>query len=99
MSSIELGWVITGFIAQIIFSLRFVVQWIASEKARRSVVPEAFWYFSVVGGLLLTAYAVHRADPVFIVGQLAALGIYLRNIYFVWLGNGRSRGPETLTTR
>ena len=61
MSSIELAWIAIGFSAQLMFSLRFIVQWLASEKARRSVVPEAFWYFSLTGGLMLTAYAFHRS--------------------------------------
>jgi len=86
ISGIELAWIIIGFAAQIMFAARFLVQWLASERARRSVVPNAFWYFSLTGGLLLTAYAVHRTDPVFVLGQVAALAIYSRNIYFVWLG-------------
>jgi lipid-A-disaccharide synthase-like uncharacterized protein len=82
-SSMELAWIVIGLMAQLSFSLRFVVQWLASEKARQSVVPEAFWYFSLVGGLMLLAYAVYRMDPVFILGQATALAIYSRNIYFI----------------
>jgi lipid-A-disaccharide synthase-like uncharacterized protein len=66
------------------FSMRFIVQWIASEKARASIVPETFWYFSIAGGLLLLAYAIYRTDPVFIIGQATGLVIYARNIYFIW---------------
>lgn len=73
-------WIVIGFIAQGLFSARFLVQWIASERRRRSVVPQAFWYFSVAGGALLLAYAIHRRDPVFIVGQAAGLAVYLRNL-------------------
>jgi len=76
-------WVIIGFAGQALFSARFIIQWLASERARRSVVPHAFWYFSLGGSLVLLGYAVHRADPVFIVGQAAGLGIYLRNIYLL----------------
>jgi lipid-A-disaccharide synthase-like uncharacterized protein len=79
----ELVWI--GFIAQFMFSMRFIVQWVATEKARASIIPETFWYFSLAGGLLLLAYAVYRMDPVFIVGQAAGLVIYVRNIYFIWL--------------
>jgi lipid-A-disaccharide synthase-like uncharacterized protein len=88
----DLIWISIGFIAQFMFSMRFVVQWLASEKARASIVPETFWYFSVFGGVLLLAYAIYRMDPVFIVGQAAGLVIYARNIYFIWLGK---RAPGT----
>jgi lipid-A-disaccharide synthase-like uncharacterized protein len=77
------GWVILGFVAQFFFTMRFVVQWIASERARKSVVPTAFWFFSIGGGLLLLAYALHRKDPVFIAGQALGLVVYLRNLYFI----------------
>ena len=63
--------------------MRFLVQWLQSERLRRSVIPEAFWYFSLLGGATLLAYAIHRKDPVFIVGQAAGLFIYLRNLYFI----------------
>lgn len=76
-------WLVVGFVGQLLFTGRFVVQWIASERARRSVVPMAFWVFSVVGGATLLAYAIYREDPVFIFGQAAGLAIYGRNIYFV----------------
>ena len=77
------GWVILGFVAQGFFTMRFVVQWIASERARRSVVPETFWYFSFAGGLMLLLYAIYRLDPVFILGQASGLFIYARNIVFI----------------
>jgi len=76
----QTAWIVIGFIAQGLFSARFLVQWIASERRRRSIVPQAFWYFSVAGGALLLAYAIHRRDPVFIVGQGAGLVVYLRNL-------------------
>jgi len=76
----QTAWIIIGFIAQGLFSARFLVQWIASERRRRSIVPQAFWYFSVAGGALLLAYAIHRRDPVFIAGQGAGLAVYLRNL-------------------
>jgi lipid-A-disaccharide synthase-like uncharacterized protein len=77
-------WIMIGWIAQILFTARFVVQWLASEKAGKSVVPLAFWYFSVGGGFLLFVYALYRKDPVFIVGQGAGLFVYLRNLHLIW---------------
>jgi lipid-A-disaccharide synthase-like uncharacterized protein len=82
------GWVVLGFVAQGFFTMRFVVQWIASERARKSVIPVAFWFFSIGGGLLLLAYALYRKDPVFIAGQALGLLVYIRNLYFIIL-NGR----------
>ncbi|QEM80369.1 lipid-A-disaccharide synthase N-terminal domain-containing protein [Halomonas binhaiensis] len=73
-------WMIIGFAGQALFSARFLVQWIASEKAKRSVVPTAFWFLSLAGGVTLFAYALHRRDPVFILGQGTGLLIYLRNL-------------------
>jgi lipid-A-disaccharide synthase-like uncharacterized protein len=78
-----LFWISVGFIGQILFFGRFFVQWLASEKAKRSIIPNAFWYFSIMGGSVLFAYAIWRQDPVFIVGQGAGLLIYARNIYFI----------------
>lgn len=75
-----------GFLGQLLFSARFLVQWLASERAGRSVVPNAFWWLSILGGATLFAYAVIRQDPVFIVGQGAGLAIYLRNIALIRRG-------------
>ena len=72
-------WVFIGFLGQALFSARFLLQWLASEKAKRSIVPVAFWYFSICGGATLFAYALWREDPVFIMGQGAGLLIYGRN--------------------
>jgi lipid-A-disaccharide synthase-like uncharacterized protein len=82
-STTELIWLTVGFAAQAMFSMRFIIQWIASERARRSVVPETFWYFSFLGGLMLFVYAIYRMDPVFILGQGSGLFIYARNIHFI----------------
>lgn len=76
-------WLAIGFIGQGLFSARFIVQWLKSEREKKSVFPVAFWYFSIAGGIVLLAYAIHRKDPVFIVGQLTGLFIYFRNLYFV----------------
>jgi lipid-A-disaccharide synthase-like uncharacterized protein len=77
------AWAVLGFLAQAMFSARFMVQWIASERARRSIIPMAFWWFSIGGGILLFVYSLHRRDPVFIAGQGGGLFIYARNIMFV----------------
>lgn len=76
-------WIGIGFFAQVMFSGRFLVQWIATERAKKSVVPMAFWYLSLAGGSLLLSYAIYRLDPVFIVGQAAGLLVYSRNIWII----------------
>lgn len=76
-------WLALGFIGQALFSMRFLVQWLSSERQKRSVVPTEFWYFSLAGGATLLTYAIYRADPVFIVGQLAGLFIYGRNLQLI----------------
>lgn len=81
--SYEKIWLVIGFIGQGLFFMRFFVQWLASERAKKSVIPNLFWYFSLGGGLVLLSYAIYRQDPVFILGQFTGLFIYLRNIYFV----------------
>ncbi|MCX7300066.1 MAG: lipid-A-disaccharide synthase N-terminal domain-containing protein [Rhodobacterales bacterium] len=83
-SEIEIIWLVVGFAAQMLFSARFLVQWIASERVKRSIVPEAFWYFSFLGGAMLLAYAIYRKDPVFTLGQAFGLLVYSRNIWFIW---------------
>ena len=75
-------WLLLGVVAQALFTGRFLVQWIASERAGRSVVPIAFWFLSIGGGLLLLVYALYRRDPVFIAGQLFGVVVYGRNLYF-----------------
>ena len=81
-------WIILGFVAQLMFTGRFVVQWIASEQQGRSVIPIAFWFFSIAGGVLLLAYALYRRDPVFILGQAFGVFVYLRNLYLVMRERG-----------
>jgi lipid-A-disaccharide synthase-like uncharacterized protein len=75
-------WVVLGYVAQIMFTMRFVVQWIASERAGKMVMPIAFWFFSIGGGSLLLAYAIYIRDPVFILGQAFSFFVYARNLYF-----------------
>ncbi len=88
---IDKTWLVVGLIGQGLFSARFFVQWLQSEKLKKSVIPSAFWYFSMAGGITLLAYAIHRRDPVFIIGQGTGLFIYFRNLQFLW----RDRGKRT----
>lgn len=75
--------VIVGFGGQFLFAMRFIIQWIKSEGEKKSVIPLAFWYFSIGGGLVLLLYALWRKDPVIICGQGLGLFIYARNLYFI----------------
>ncbi|MFC1744935.1 lipid-A-disaccharide synthase N-terminal domain-containing protein [Candidatus Riflebacteria bacterium] len=77
-------WLIIGLIGQLFFSLRFIVQWLASEKKKESIIPLSFWFFSIGGSIFLLAYSIYRRDPVFILGQSCGLFIYFRNLYFIF---------------
>ncbi len=88
LGNVDIG-ILIGYIAQGMFAMRFVVQWIASERAGKSVVPTAFWVFSIGGGLMLLGYAMYRRDPVFIIGQAFGVFVYLRNLQFVIRGGGQ----------
>jgi lipid-A-disaccharide synthase-like uncharacterized protein len=79
----DLWWLVIGFGGQALFMARFVIQWFVSERQRRSVIPVSFWYFSILGALVLLVYAVHRRDPVFIAGQLLGVVIYVRNLHLI----------------
>ena len=76
-------WLAIGFLAQAVFSARFIIQWVVSEKAGRSTVPPVFWVLSMVGGLMLLCYAIWRQDPVFILGQSTGVLIYGRNLHMI----------------
>ena len=76
-------WVILGFAGQALFMMRFVVQWIASERAKKSVMPNIFWVFSIGGGFVLFVYALHKQDPVFTLGQGLGLIVYIRNMMLI----------------
>jgi lipid-A-disaccharide synthase-like uncharacterized protein len=96
-------WLGVGFLGQALFSARFIVQWVVSEKRRRSVTPVAFWYFSLAGGVILLSYAIHRRDTVFIVGQAAGLLVYVRNLMLIARPRADGTGdavptPSTETT-
>jgi len=79
----EMVWIAIGFLGQFLFMMRFLWQWVQSERQRRSIIPMAFWYFSLAGGMTLFAYAVHRLDPVFITGQSLGLLVYSRNLLLI----------------
>jgi lipid-A-disaccharide synthase-like uncharacterized protein len=87
MSTTELIWIGIGFLGQGVFFMRWVVQWIASEKHAESRVPIAFWYMSLIGGLITLAYAIYRRDPVFIAGQSVGAIVYLRNLMLIYRTN------------
>src|SRR3954468_20632826 len=87
-------WVKIGFLGQAIFTARFLVQWVASEKKRASVMPVAFWWLSLLGGLVLLSYVIHRRDPVLIVGQGMGLVVYTRNLMLVGKGGRRADRRE-----
>lgn len=89
----EFWWVALGLGAQIAFASRFLVQWIASERAGRSYIPVAFWYLSIIGGALLFTYAVYRQDIVFILGQGSGLIVYIRNLVLI---HREARRPDAM---
>ena len=83
-------WLTIGFLGQALFTSRFIVQWFKSEIVGKSVIPVAFWWFSVGGGIVLLAYAIHQMDPVFICGQDGGLVVYARNLYLVYREKARA---------
>ncbi|TVQ58387.1 MAG: lipid A biosynthesis protein [Rhodobacteraceae bacterium] len=89
----EFAWICVGLGGQLLFSARFLAQWIASERARRSVMPVVFWWFSIFGGLTLLAYAIWRRDPVFILGQSLGVVIYSRNLWLIHAEKRRVDAP------
>lgn len=86
------GWLLLGFAGQALFMGRFMLQWLASERHGRSMVPVSFWYLSILGALVLLAYALHRHDPVFVAGQALGVAIYVRNLQLI----RRARGAAAL---
>jgi lipid-A-disaccharide synthase-like uncharacterized protein len=95
MSTTETIWVGIGATGQVCFGLRMLVQWWVSEQRGESVVPRAFWYFSLAGALMVLSYAVYRRDPIFIAGQLLPLAIYVRNLMLI----SRKRPADRETVR
>jgi lipid-A-disaccharide synthase-like uncharacterized protein len=91
----ETIWLGIGFFGQALFFMRFLVQWVASEIKKRSIIPLAFWYFSFFGGLTLLAYAIYRRDPVFIIGQSTGSIIYIRNMQLVYKERRAAAKPNS----
>jgi len=77
-------WIIFGLAGQLCFTMRFVVQWLASERKKESVIPISFWAYSLMGSAILLTYAIYREDPVFIVGQTFGFAVYIRNLQFIF---------------
>ena len=84
MTNNAIIWLVIGLIGQGIFAARFVVQWLISEREKRSVIPVVFWYLSVFGGIILLVYAIYKRDPVFILGQATGVFIYMRNLFLIY---------------
>jgi lipid-A-disaccharide synthase-like uncharacterized protein len=82
-------WIILGILAQIMFFLRFFIQWIVSEKNGKSTIPIAFWYLSIIGGAGLLVYSIHIKDPIFIFGQSMGILIYVRNLIMIYNKNDK----------
>lgn len=95
MDTSKVIWITIGFIGQGLFTGRFLIQWIYSEKKRKSIIPTAFWYFSLAGGVTLLAYAIHRKDPVFIAGQATGVVVYVRNLTLISKERKRLRMQAT----
>ncbi len=84
MTATETTWIAIGFLGQGLFFGRWVIQWVVSERSAESRVPIAFWYMSLIGGLITLAYAIYRRDPVFIAGQSVGALVYLRNLMLIY---------------
>ena len=95
MITTERLWIAFGILGQAIFGGRFIVQWISSERRRQSHIPIVFWYMSLVGGVVTLAYAIHKKDPVFIIGQGSGVVVYVRNLMLIYRAQ---RHPETTTS-
>ncbi|MEM7190852.1 MAG: lipid-A-disaccharide synthase N-terminal domain-containing protein [Pseudomonadota bacterium] len=93
-SRAELIWVAVGLGGQLMFMMRFMLQWIASEKVKKSVIPVSFWWFSIAGAAILLAYAIWRRDPVFILGQSLGFFIYSRNLWFIYQERRAGKEPD-----
>jgi lipid-A-disaccharide synthase-like uncharacterized protein len=87
MPSTELVWLTIGLAGQCLFMARFIVQWIHSERHQQSLIPVSFWYLSLLGGLIVLAYGLHKLDPVIILGQLPGTIVYSRNLVLIHRNN------------
>ena len=90
-------WLIVGFIGQTIFASRFLIQWVVSERASKSIIQNIFWWISLAGSMVLLSYAIHKVDPVLIVGQSCGFLIYSRNIYLIKkAGKNKKNDPSKI---
>ncbi len=94
LSPAEVMWLAIGLAGQALFSARWIIQWFVTEKSRRSTMPDTFWYLSLLGGLLVFAYGLHRLDPVIILGQFGVI-IYARNLFFIRKEKQMAAAPAT----
>lgn len=90
----EPAWLAIGFTGQSLFFMRFLIQWIVSERKKQSVIPVAFWYLSLGGGMIVLTYAIHRRDPVFIAAQSTGILVYIRNIWLILRHRRLTKGLE-----
>lgn len=97
MSNAEVFWLCVGFGAQALFTARFLVQWLASERKGESVIPLAFWYLSLTGGTMLLFYAIYREDPVIITGQAFGVVVYARNLILISRKRSMDNDPATVS--
>ena len=94
LSSVDLFWLTVGLLGQLMFMLRFLVQWVCSEKSGKSIIPISFWYFSLLGGITLLAYGIYKVEPVIVIGQLPGTFVYIRNLMLISINN-----QKWITTR
>ena len=83
MSGQDLTWLIVGLLGQVLFMMRFIVQWIHSERHQKSLIPISFWYFSLLGSVIVLAYGIHKTELIIIVGQLPGTLVYVRNLMLI----------------
>lgn len=98
-TSEQIAWICVGFLGQAMFTSRFLVQWIASERKGESVLPISFWYLSLAGGTILLVYAISRVDPVIILGQALGVVVYFRNLVLIFRKKNSVPGEETVSER
>ncbi|MDR2875280.1 MAG: lipid-A-disaccharide synthase N-terminal domain-containing protein [Methylobacillus sp.] len=96
LSTGDIIWLAVGLIGQTMFMMRFIVQWIHSERHQKSIIPVSFWYLSLAGGLIVLAYGIHKAEPVIILGQLPGTLVYARNLMLIHRGKKLDAEQENL---
>lgn len=92
-------WLLIGLLGQGIFSARFIVQWLVSEREKKSIIPVVFWHLSLLGGLTLLLYSIYKQDPVFIIGQATGVFIYARNLFLIYRERANYNGRVAVTSK